>query len=318
MVRLALLSDIHSNLPALEAVLDDFKACKPDKIIVAGDAVNAGPFSAQVVERLLNEKCVVIRGNNELYLTDWQNARMPDSWRHYTVPPYTLAQLGPDLLNVIAAWPDRLSLRFPGAAAVRVVHGSPRGPFEPMSPITPDDDLTLMLESVEEQTVLAAHTHLTMDRQVGGWHLLNPGAVGNPLDGDLRASYMIVEGDANGWRGVLRKVTFDTERVYREFERTGFVEQTGVIGHLIVKEYHTAQMEVSPFLEWHRAVCPEEPVTMALCWTVIAILIDWRFARPLTELISSGQAAELNGFASKHRLAILQPRYNPRNDTVYR
>lgn len=268
MIRLALLSDIHSNLPALEAVLDDLKTAAPDKIIVAGDVVNWGPFSAQVVERLLNEKSVIIRGNNELYLTDWQTERMPGAWHKFTVPPYTLTQLGAHLMDVIATWPDTLSLRFPGAAAVRVVHGSPRSPFEPIFPTTSDEEAALILQGVQETTVFAAHSHLALDRHIVGWHLLNPGSVGNPLDGDLRASYMLVEGDAGGWQSVLRKVSFDCERVYREFERTGFVEQCGVVGHFIVKEYHTAQVEVTPFLEWHRVMCPDEPITMALLETV--------------------------------------------------
>ncbi len=264
MIRLALLSDIHSNLPAFEAVLDDLKDIAPDKIVVAGDVVNWGPFSAQVVERLLDENCVVIRGNNELYLTDWQNERMPSTWSHFTVPPFTIAQLGPGLMNVIATWPDTLSLRFPGATAIRVTHGSPRSPFELIYPKASDDEIATVLEGVEETTVFTAHTHLAMDRQVERWHVLNAGSVGNPNNGILQASYMILEGDSNGWRAVLRKTPFDKERVYREFERTGFVEQCGVVGHLIVKEYHTAQIEVTPFLAWCRATCPDEPITMAL------------------------------------------------------
>jgi predicted phosphodiesterase len=264
MIRLALLSDIHSNLPAFEAVLDDLKAFAPDNIVVAGDVVNWGPFSAQVMDRLLMEQCIVIRGNNELYLTDWQTERMPDHWRNFALPPFTLAQLSTEHIDTIATWPDTLSLRFPGAPAVRVVHGSARSAFEPIYSTTSVDDAALMLDGVTETTVLAAHSHLVVDRQIGRWHLINAGSVGNPLDGDLRASYMILERNANGWRAVLRKVPFDTERLYREFERTGFVEQCGVVGHLVVKEYHTAQMEVSPFLEWHRATCPDEPMTMAL------------------------------------------------------
>jgi len=264
MIRLALLSDIHSNLPAFEAVLTDLKAFQPDKVVVAGDVVNWGPFSAQVMDRLLYEQCLVIRGNNELYLTDWQTDRMPVAWQQYTLPPYTIAQLGPALINVIATWPDTLSLRFPGAAALRVVHGSPRSPFEPILPTVSAEDAALILRDITESTILAAHSHLVLDRQIDRWHVLNAGSVGNPLDGDLRASYMILEGDETGWRGTLRKVPFDAERVYREFDRTGFVEQCGVVGYLVVKEYHTALMEVSPFLEWHRLTCPEEPMTMNL------------------------------------------------------
>ena len=84
------------------------------------DVVNWGPFSAEVMERLSREQCAFIRGNNELYLTDWQTPRAPQNWIHYTVPPFTIAQLGKHWMNVIAAWPDFLSLRFREASAVRV------------------------------------------------------------------------------------------------------------------------------------------------------------------------------------------------------
>ena len=94
MTRLAVLADIHSNLPALEAVLDDLKQFTVDRIIVAGDVVNWGAFSDWVMDRVADEECAVIRGNNELYLTEWQTPRMPESWKIFTLPPYTLAQLG--------------------------------------------------------------------------------------------------------------------------------------------------------------------------------------------------------------------------------
>src|SRR3954468_24520311 len=134
MTRLAVLADIHSNLPALEAVLDDLKQFTVDRIIVAGDVVNWGAFSRQVMERLADLDCAFIRGNNELYLTDWQTPRMPKSWEIFTLPPYTLAQLGNRWMNVISTWPDSLSLRFRDAPAIQVVHGSPRSPFEAMLP----------------------------------------------------------------------------------------------------------------------------------------------------------------------------------------
>ena len=105
MTRLAVLADIHSNLPALEAVLDDLSHFTVDKIIVAGDVVNWGAFSSQVMERLAALDCAIIRGNNELYLTEWQTPRMPESWKIFTLPPYTIAQLGDRWMNVISAWP---------------------------------------------------------------------------------------------------------------------------------------------------------------------------------------------------------------------
>lgn len=264
MTRLAVLSDIHSNLPALEAVLADAAQFNVDRVIVAGDVVNWGPFSAQVMERLAAENGAIIRGNNELYLTDWDTPRAPASWKHFTLPAFTLKQLGQRWINVIAAWPDSLTLRFRDAPAVRLVHGTLRSAFEPILPTSTEVEIAEMLADVPETTVIAGHSHLALDRQVGRWHIFNPGSVGNPLDGLLSASYFLLEGDQNGWRGTHRRIPFDHERVIREFERTRFAEECGVIGHLVIEEYRSARVEVHPFLEWWRATCPDEPHTMAL------------------------------------------------------
>lgn len=264
MTRLLVLSDIHSNLPALEAVLNDAAPYNADYMVVAGDVVNWGPFSRQVMETLACVPCAIIRGNNELYLTDWQTARAPHTWSHFTLPPYTIRQLGDRWMNAISAWPDSLTLRFRDAPAIQVVHGSPRSAFEAILPTSTDTEIAAMLDGVEATTIIAAHTHLSLDRQVGRWHVLNGGTVGNPLDGNMSASYMILDSDGDGWQASHRRVAFDTQRVLDEFARTGFVEQCGVVGHLVVQEYRSARLEVLPFLEWWRKTCPDVPHTMDL------------------------------------------------------
>ncbi len=74
MTRLAILSDIHGNLPALEAVMADMAQFVVDHVIVAGDSINWGPFSREVVETVLLNNWAAVRGNNELYLLDYRFA----------------------------------------------------------------------------------------------------------------------------------------------------------------------------------------------------------------------------------------------------
>ncbi len=264
MTRLAVLADIHGNLPALEVVVDDLQQFQVDHIVVAGDVVNVGPFSSQVMELITRLQCAVIRGNNELYLTDYQTPRAPAIWNQYSIPPYTLAQLGSHWMNVISSWPDALTLRFRDAPSLQVVHGSPRSHFEVILPTTPDDEIFPMLQQVEATTLITAHSHLAMDRQVGRWHIINPGSVGNPLDGDLTASYTLLESTSEGWKATNRRVKFDSQRVLDEFERTHFIEQCGIVGYYAVQEYKSARMELMPFLEWWRQNCPDTPHSMAL------------------------------------------------------
>jgi len=217
MTRLALLSDIHGNLPALEAVLADLARFPVDQVIVAGDVINWGPFSAQVLERIVSEGWPVIRGNNEFYLLDYGTPRAPAEWGNrvqWPMLPWLHRQLNGRWQNAIAAWPDALNLRFADAPPLRVVHGSPRSAFEAMLPTHTDAELAAMLAGVEETTLVAGHTHLPMERRVGPYHLLNCGSVGMPLDGNVgRASYLLLDGSAAECHPTWRYVTCDPQPV---------------------------------------------------------------------------------------------------------
>lgn len=262
MTRIAVLADIHGNLPALEAVLDDLAQQAVDQVVVAGDVINWGPFSAQVVERILAAGWAVIRGNHEYYLLDYGTPRAPAAWGNadqFSTLPWLRRQLAGRLHARIAAWPDTLVLRPPDAPPLRVVHGTPRSPWEPIFPWMSPDELGAILREVAEETLVAAHIHLPVDLRVDRWHVVNPGSVGLPLDGTWEASYLILDGDADGWRAAFRRVPFSNEAVYAEFARQGFVEECGIVGELILEEFRTSTLQIVPFLRWRAAVCPEAP-----------------------------------------------------------
>ena len=262
MTRVAVLADIHGNLPALEAVRADLAQFPVDQVLVAGDVINWGPFSAAVAERVLAEGWAAIRGNHEYYLLDYQTPRAPALWDdadHFSTLPWLRRQLAGRLHNRIAAWPDTLTLRPPDAPPLRVIHGTPRSPWEPLYPWTPPDKLRERLTDVVETTLVAAHTHLPMELRFEGWHIVNPGSVGLPLDGRHEASYLILDGDAEGWRATFRRVPFSNEAVFAEFARQDFVEECGPIGALIVEEFRTADLQIAPFHRWRAAICPDAP-----------------------------------------------------------
>jgi hypothetical protein len=128
---------------------------------------------------------------------------------------------------------------------------------EGIQPTTTDEDIAVILKGIEEQTLVAAHTHVPLDRQAGPWHILNPGTVGMPLLGRMEATYLILDGDWTGWRGILRNVPFSSDTVIRDLEALHFVEDCGVTGALVLEEYRTARLRVAPFLNWRR-VFPDE------------------------------------------------------------
>jgi predicted phosphodiesterase len=259
MTRLAVLADIHGNLPALRAVLDDMASFQVDRVVVAGDVINWGPFSPQVMEIVARERWAVVRGNNEFYLLEYRTPRQPEHWRDYTLLPWLHAQLAGRWQREIAAWPDELSLRFPNAPPIRVLHGLPANPWRGMHPLLSDDELAALLEPVAEPTVIGAHTHLAMSRRVADRHVLNPGSVGLPLDGKIRADYMILDGDEAGWRPTFRRLPYDRAPLLAEFARQRFVAQGGPVAELVVREFETGRLWVLPYLAWRQGHAPGGP-----------------------------------------------------------
>lgn len=264
MTRLAVLADIHGNIPALEAVIADMAAFDVDHVVVAGDVINWGPQSAAAVERVTRAGWAVIRGNNEFYLLDYQTAREPDAWRDYEMTPYLHRQLAGHWQNVIAAWPDTISLRYPDAPPVRVWHGSPRNASEGIFDSMPDSEITEILAGTPETTVIAAHTHLALDRQAGRWRVLNPGSVGAPIDGREGASYLLLDARDGDWHATPRRIAYDTAPLFDAFAREGFAEQCGVTGQLVMREFRTARLHVLPFMRWRAAQHPDALLTPAL------------------------------------------------------
>jgi predicted phosphodiesterase len=199
-VRLAVLSDIHGNFPALQAIIDDMQQFDVDHVVVAGDSINWAPFSVAVMQRMMAENWAVIRGNHEMYLLEWGRPEVPEYRRNWSIPRWLNTVIPPDIRRVIAALPDTLTLLYRDVPPIRVLHGSPGDHWCGIYYQTTDDEIEEMLSSVEQETVIVGHTHLPMDRQSGRWHIFNPGSVGVPLDGVHGASYLLLESDGGPWQ----------------------------------------------------------------------------------------------------------------------
>ena len=267
MTRLAVFADIHGNLPALEAVLDDLVGQAIDQIVILGDSIIWVPFDDEVLERITREGWPVIRGNHEFYLTDFQTERALPAWSnpvqfapvHHMVPP-----LIQKWRARVATWPDTLSLRFADAPPVRLFHGLPDNPWRGILPSMPSEQVTEVFGAIVESVVLTAHTHLPMDRQIGRWRVINPGSVGVPLDGNQSAQYAILDGTYDGWTPTFRRVPYDIQRVFDAYIAGRFVVDIGVMGRLAVEEMEMARIRLTPFNSWRAAERPDKPITWDL------------------------------------------------------
>ena len=126
---LAILADIHANLPALEAVLADARKNCVDGFIVAGDHINGGPHPNETMGALRSlENCWMIRGNTDDYLSKLGNGTAPVGWRtshQWAATRWSYQHLEKDHLNFVAALPGQGVVRWRDTAPIRVVHGTP-------------------------------------------------------------------------------------------------------------------------------------------------------------------------------------------------
>lgn len=249
MTRIAVMSDIHGNLPALEAVAADIERFNVDQVIVNGDVINWGPFNREVVEFVLQRRWTITRGNNEYYMLDYETVRQPESWKVYSLPPWLHAQVKP-YEHIIAGWPDTIQLRYRDAPPIRVFHGYPDFPWDTIHPLTPVETVREKFASVQEKYIITAHSHLWLDDDFDRWHVFNTASIGAPLDREGGATYAILDGDATGWHATFRRVHYDLEPVFAEFARQDFVSQIGLAGKLIIKEFETNMMWIYPFKVW--------------------------------------------------------------------
>ena len=142
-----------------------------------------------------------------------------------------------------------------------------------------DEEIAGKISSVESDYVICGHTHLPMDRYVGRWRIFNPGSVGVPLDGIFSASYLILEGNPQGWTPTFRRVSFDYGTVFEEFAKSGYNRESGPMGKLVVEVYKTARPLVG-FIQWREKHKPDSPLTHELVDEYLTNCSWWEFAHP--------------------------------------
>jgi predicted phosphodiesterase len=255
MPTFAVIGDMHGNLPAFDAVLDDLAVVKPDAIYLAGDYVNRGPQSGAVVERAMALGLPAISGNHDTWLASMAHGRhIPANWDDSWWTPQRLAvgELTPSRLAWLDGLPATLHIELPGAAPALLVHGSPRGSREGMGRMFSDEQAAEALVGVAERTVIGAHIHYPWERRVNGAHIVVIGAVGCPFNGDINAQYGLFawDGETHDWRFEQRSVPYDHERIYAAWRESGYLDDGSLSAELMLLEHRTAHTQYVPFWDW--------------------------------------------------------------------
>lgn len=247
-MRYALISDIHGNKPALEAVLEDIHQAGVDAIVCLGDIVNIGPFSSECLTLIRELSCPIVQGNHELYL---QGEVVPEDWQ--TCPTWsplrwTHSQLDDEQLAYVGDLPFSHELSANGRAAATFVHASLFDQFLGFYAGQAEDEVEQGMNGREQITLFCGHTHQQFYRQWGNSFIVNVGAVGMPLDGSPEAKYVIATRQQSSWNVEFRRVAYDVDATMRAFDNSGLQEAGGVITAVFRYQMLTGQPTAMRYL----------------------------------------------------------------------
>ena len=224
-MRIALISDIHANLPALEAVLKDIRSLGTDQIIFLGDAATNGPHPKETLDLLQALNCVCILGNHDAAMLE--PARASELQIAASILPtleWSLGHLSETNFKFLHTFRPNHKVKFDDALTLLCFHASPRSNTELILSTTADENLSGILSGRSEQILTGGHTHIQMFRQHEEQVIINPGSVGNAFvaayipGGETPrllpwAEYALINAENGGWSADLHRVQFDTKAV---------------------------------------------------------------------------------------------------------
>ncbi len=204
-VKLALLGDVHANLPALEAVVVHARQRNVESIWNVGDFIGYGPFPNQVIRLLRQERAISIVGNYDLKVLEFEQKK--EKWQKkkrsekFQAAQWAFDHLSPENHEYLRSLPQERHLRVERRFTlgqntelrILLTHGSPASNKEPLTPDTPEERLRELAQMADADVIVCGHSHQPFARQIEGVWFINTGSVGRPDDGDPRAGYAILQ-----------------------------------------------------------------------------------------------------------------------------
>lgn len=242
-MKIAVLSDIHANFPALLAVAQEIDAWQPEHVIVGGDIVNRGPHPLECLEYILqrvnSDGWRLVRGNHEDLLLEHLQHNSPPKTPLEQFTEWTKSKLA-GYVDCFEQMPFQQSLIAPDGAEARVVHASMRGNRHGIYPETSDPKLVELI-SPAPALLCVGHTHRPLIRRYDGTLVVNAGSCGLPFDLDDRPAYArLTWHPGSNWQAEIRRVVYDRRATERDFYRSGYLEQAGPMAALALMELRNA------------------------------------------------------------------------------
>jgi len=214
-MKLAIVSDVHGNLAALEAVIEDIGTVKPDLVVHGGDLAINGPHPAECVDQIRELGWPGVAGNVDLALWTLPQSLPESLMRTFQVmAPVTANMLGAERV----AWLKTLTLEWRDDDRVALVHAVRGDTWKVVLPNASDEELRETYGPLGATLAVYCHIHRPFVRKLEGFTVANTGSVGLPWDGDTRSSYLLIEDG----EPAIRRVVYDVERHIADVERSGY------------------------------------------------------------------------------------------------
>jgi predicted phosphodiesterase len=209
-MRVAVFSDVHGNVRALEAVLAEIKTRAPfDAVVNGGDLVFGGPRPREAIDLLMQGGYPTVLGNTDVWI-----AGMEPGGGEITA--WARRQLEPRHEAFIRGLPRAHRIEPPGGPPLVVVHATPTSLTDLLPPDAPEEAVEKVFEQARARALVYGHIHIAYVREVAGGVIVNAGAVGFPFDGIPKASFATLRLDAGRWRAENVRVAYDHEAVAKE------------------------------------------------------------------------------------------------------
>ena len=262
-LKIALLSDIHGNFPALQTVATHIEKWQPDHIIVNGDTVNRGPSSTEcwlfVRDKAQFAGWHLLRGNHERFVMEHAKGGLPSAIIT-SASGWTARKMGETLVAELAILADGMSLFAPDGSELRVRHASMRGDRDC---VWPDSSEAELLDQIAPQPACfgSGHIHRPYLRHIPGTLIVNAGSVGTPIDGDLRSSYAQITWQAGVWSAEIIRLAYDREQTTRDYDESGLLTDAGPMAKVLFHEWRLGRGMVSTFVKKYLPLVVEGKVS---------------------------------------------------------